>query len=108
MAVDGTPPLWPPSAEASRMPALRALWTDAGLVDVETREIAVERSYADFESFWDIARTGPRLLPRFAAMAAGDLASLKARLRDRLPRDAEGRITCRAHANAIKGRVPGP
>ena len=35
----------PPSAEASRMAALRDLWSGAGLASVETREIAVERTF---------------------------------------------------------------
>jgi hypothetical protein len=39
-------------------------------------------------------------------MAPGDLAQLKKRVRVRLPADATGRVTHRARANAIKGRVP--
>ena len=107
MAAFGMPPLWPPSAEASRRDALEALWRGAGLVDVETHEIAVERTFDDFDTFWKIAQTGPRLLPRFAAMSAEDLATMKNRLRVRLPADAGGRILCSARANAVKGRVPG-
>ncbi len=107
MSKFGTPPLWPPSAEASRMDVLRTLWADAGLVDIRTREIAVQRSFADFETFWRIARTGPRLAPRFAAMAQEDLQLLKERLRERVAPDADGRITYGASANAIEGRVRG-
>jgi SAM-dependent methyltransferase len=106
MARFGTPPLWPPSAEASRIDALQALWRGAGLVDVTTREIVVERTFADFETFWKIAQTGPRLLPRFAAMPADDLAMLKDRVRARLAGAAGGAVTCSARANAIAGRVP--
>ena len=39
-------------------------------------------------------------------MATEDLAVLKARVRERLPADAMGRITNSARANAVKGRVP--
>ena len=35
----GLPPVLPPSASASRIEALRGLWTDAGLAGVETHEI---------------------------------------------------------------------
>jgi hypothetical protein len=28
------------------------LWIDAGLEAVETREITVQRTFADFEEFW--------------------------------------------------------
>ena len=104
MAHFGTPPLWPPSVEASRMDALQALWRGAGLVDVETCEIAVQRSFDDFDSFWKIAQTGPRLLPRFAAMAPGELETMKERVRARLG-DGAGRIACSAKANAIRGRA---
>ena len=105
MAAFGTPPVWPPSADASRIEALRSLWEGAGLADVETREFRVERAFDDFAEFWRIAQTGPRLLPRFAAMAPEQLATLKDRVRIRLEPDASGRIVCRARANAIKGRV---
>jgi hypothetical protein len=38
-------------------------------------------------------------------MAPGDAALLESRMRARLPADEAGRITCRARANAIQGRV---
>lgn len=106
MAALGSTPLWPPSVEASRIETMRALWSGAGLVQIETREIAVERTFADFDSFWKIAQTGPRLAARLAAMPTGDLQLLRDRLRARLTSDGDGRITCGARANAIKGRVP--
>lgn len=106
MAALGPPPLWPPSVEASRIETMRALWAGAGLVQIETREIAVTRTFADFDSFWKIAQTGPRLAPRLAATAPGDLKLLKDRLRARVTPDAAGRITYGARANAIKGQVP--
>jgi SAM-dependent methyltransferase len=106
MARLATPPLWPPSVEASRMETMRSLWAGAGLTRIETREIIVERTFADFDSFWKIAQTGPRLAASIAAMAAGDRQTLSDRLRDRLPADADGRITYSARANAITGDVP--
>jgi len=104
MARLGHQPLWPPSVEAARMDALRQSWTDAGLVDVETHELVVQRTYADFDSFWAAARKGPRIAPRLADMPAGDGAALKSRLRERLPAAADGSITCSARANAVRGR----
>jgi len=106
LAFGGTP-LWPPSVEASRVEVMRALWTDAGLEDVHTRQIVVERTFSDFETFWRIAQTGPRIAPRVAAMAPADVELLKRRLRERLVPDADGRITYRAFANAVRGRRPG-
>jgi SAM-dependent methyltransferase len=106
MAGLATMPLWPPSVEASRMDTARMLWAGAGLTQIETREIRVERTFADFDSFWQIAQTGPRLAASIAAMPSADRQTLSDRLRARLPADAQGRITYGAQANAITGRVP--
>jgi ubiquinone/menaquinone biosynthesis C-methylase UbiE len=102
----GLTPLRPPNAEASRMEALRDLWTGAGLDAVETREIMVQRSFADFHDFWTTALLGASVGPTVAAMASGDVELLKTRVRARLPTDAAGGITYGARANAVKGRVP--
>ena len=44
--------------------------------------------------------------PPLEAMTPDVVAQVKARVRARLPADAMGRVTYRARANAIKGRVP--
>jgi ubiquinone/menaquinone biosynthesis C-methylase UbiE len=99
-------PLLPPSPGASRMEALRELWTGAGLEEIEVREITVQRTFADFDDFWTISVMAPSLSSTIAAMASSDLEQLKTRVRARLPADAAGRITYGARANAIKGRMP--
>jgi ubiquinone/menaquinone biosynthesis C-methylase UbiE len=106
MTALGQQPLWPPSVEAARMEALRQSWTDAGLIDVDTREIRVQRTFADFDAFWSTARKGPRMAPRLSALAGGDAERLKERLRARLGAAADGSITCDARANAVRGRRP--
>jgi ubiquinone/menaquinone biosynthesis C-methylase UbiE len=95
-----------PSAGASRIEALRELWTGASLEAVETREITVLRTFADFDDFWTINMMSPNIGPIVAALAPGDAERLKAGVRARLPADAAGRITYAARANAVKGRVP--
>jgi ubiquinone/menaquinone biosynthesis C-methylase UbiE len=100
-----TPPL-PPSAGASRAEAMRDLWEGAGLEAVETREIAVQRHFADFDDFWHASTSGGSIKPTLAAMTAGDVEQLRTRVRARLSEDASGRITGQARANAVKGRVP--
>ena len=102
----GVTPLLPPNAPASRMEAMRDLWAGAGLDAVETREITVQRTFVDFDDFWTISLMASSIGPKVAAMASGDVELLKARVRARLPADAEGRITYSARANAVKGRVP--
>jgi len=101
----GSPPLWPPSVEAASIDALQALWRGAGLEQIETREISVRRTFADFDSFWAIAQTGPRIAPRIAKMAPADVQLLRERLQARLIPDADGRISYAARANAVKGWV---
>jgi len=98
--------LRPPQVEASRMQALRGFWSGAGLEDVETHEIAVTRTFADFSDFWVTSSKSPALGPTLAAMPARDVETLQSRVRARLPADSHGRITCGARAHAIKGHRP--
>ncbi len=95
----------PPSPGASRMDALRDLWTGAGLRAVETREIVIQRTFTDFDDLWTTSLMAPSLGPTVAAMASGDVELLKTRVRARLPAGAAGRITYGGRANAVKGRV---
>src|SRR5215204_4301046 len=95
----------PPSAGASRIDAMRDLWTGAGLDSVETLEITVRRTFADFDDYWTTVLGGPSVRQWLAAMAPDDIAPLTARMRALLPADANGRINCSARAHAVKGRV---
>jgi pimeloyl-ACP methyl ester carboxylesterase len=74
---------------------------------VETRQITVDRTFLNFEEFWDITVSGaPSIRPTFAAMSPADIELLKTRVSARLPIDAAGRISYASRANAIRGRVP--
>jgi SAM-dependent methyltransferase len=106
MRAMGLTPFRPPSSEASRMDALRDLWVGAGLEAVETHEITVQRTFADFEECWAINLLGTVVRPMIAAMMPGDVEALRQRVRARVPADAAGRVTYSARANAVKGRVP--
>jgi ubiquinone/menaquinone biosynthesis C-methylase UbiE len=103
----GFPPVRPPRAEASKIEALQKLWVDAGLVDVETRRIDVQRKFADFDDFWKASTSGTSMVPFLASLAPDDLARLKTRVRARVKEDRARGITSAAWANAVKGRVPG-
>ncbi|MBI1759909.1 MAG: class I SAM-dependent methyltransferase [Acidobacteria bacterium] len=98
--------LAPPNPDASKIDALQDLWTGAGLAVVETRQITVQRTFADFDDYWTTILGGPSVSPTLAALTAEDLALLKGRMRTRLSADVAGRITYSAWANAVKGRVP--
>jgi SAM-dependent methyltransferase len=99
----GFAPPKPPSPDASREDALRDLWIAAGLTSVETRQIAVQRTFADFDDYWTTILGGPSVGGKLAAMGPQETSQLKIRLRARLPADAGGRITYSARANAVKG-----
>jgi hypothetical protein len=88
------------------MDALRGLWADSGLTLVEISEITVQRTYADFDEFWNTTTRSGALRVAFNDWPAGEVEKLKVRVRARLPADAHGRITYSARANAVRGRVP--
>jgi ubiquinone/menaquinone biosynthesis C-methylase UbiE len=96
-----------PSADASRMDSMLALWAGAGLTEVESRQITVQRTFESFDDYWDTILGGPSVSAGLATMASADRDLLRTRMRARLAPDAAGRITCSATANAVKGRVPG-
>jgi SAM-dependent methyltransferase len=102
----GITPLNPPSAAASRMDALNELWAGAGLTAVATREIIVQRTFANFDDFWATSLLGASVGPTIAALPPGDVEVLKTRVRARLPAGEAGQISYPARANAIVGRVP--
>jgi ubiquinone/menaquinone biosynthesis C-methylase UbiE len=102
----GIPPINPPSVEASRMDALRELWRKAGLQAIETREITVQRTFPDFEDYWETCQLGSSLAPTFAKMSADDKQQFKERIKTRTAADGTGRITLSARANAVRGKVP--
>jgi len=104
-AVGASRPLLP-SYGATRMAALRSLWEEAGLEEIETQVIAVQRTFANFDDLWvSSTETGP-FHTAVSSMDRETIARFQAGLRARLPADAAGRITYAACANAIKGRVP--
>ncbi|MBV8890103.1 MAG: class I SAM-dependent methyltransferase [Alphaproteobacteria bacterium] len=106
MRAMGMNPPMPPSADASRTERLQQLWRDAGLVAVETKRIDVTRTFADFDDYWTVSASGAGPSQIIAEMSPQDAARLKAGVSARLPA-AAGPLTHAAHANAVKGRVPG-
>ena len=107
MRAVGLPTIRPPSAEASRIDVLRALWSAAGFSAIETREIVATRTFDDFEDVWTTSLLSNVFQATVSQMAAADLEALKGRVRARLPASADGRITYSGRANAIKGCAPG-
>jgi len=102
----GVSPAMAPSPDASRLDAMQSLWLGAGLADVDTRQITVQRIFADFDDYWSTILGSPSMARQLHATTPGDRAQLQDRMRSRLPGDTRGRITCSARANAITGRLP--
>ncbi len=99
----GFAPPQAPSPDASRSDVMQDLWIGAGATAVETREITVERTFADFDDYWATIRGGPSVGGTLAAMGPDETAQLKTRLQAHFPPDRAGHITYSARANAVRG-----
>lgn len=107
IVLEGGEDVRPPNAGASRMDRLLGLWTEAGLCDVESRVITVQRTFDDFESFWTATSGSGRPKVSLASLSPEAIERVRARMRTTLPPDAAGRITYAAQVNAVRGLVPG-
>ena len=96
----------PPHPEASGLDALATYWTHAGLEEVQTRTITVQRTYADFDDYWATILCGPSVGASLAAAPREEIALVRKEIQLRLLADSAGRITVAARANAVTGRVP--
>ena len=66
-AMGFTAPL-PPRSDVTGLEALRQLWRGAALDEVETREITVQRTFADFEDYWTTSTLAATVGQTIAAM----------------------------------------
>jgi ubiquinone/menaquinone biosynthesis C-methylase UbiE len=107
MTTVGLEPQPLPSADASRLERLPQLWAEAGLVDVATTTITVQRRWPDFDSWWAVAQRGPRLAQPIARLAPEARATLVQQVKERLQLQADGSLVVEARAHAVRGRRPG-
>jgi SAM-dependent methyltransferase len=98
----GVPPRAPPSVDASTIDVSTALWQEAGLHQLRTCKITVQRMFDSFDDFWNSAEPSNTLRPMFEAMDANRRELLKANVRRRL-RAGDGPLTVSARANAVCG-----
>jgi hypothetical protein len=101
----GVPPRLPPSVGASTLDASTALWQQAGLQQVRTRAISVQRRFDSFEDYWSSGESSNTLRPLFETMSPERRALLKSNVRRRLHAD-DGPLTLSARANAVTGIKP--
>jgi SAM-dependent methyltransferase len=96
----------PPSRDASGLDVLQELWTAAGLKAVETLQIEVQRTFADFADYWTTVQSGPSVRRQLGQMDGGVRGELRERMQVKLHAEADGTIVCSARANAVRGLVP--
>ncbi|TAL44290.1 MAG: methyltransferase domain-containing protein [Salinibacterium sp.] len=101
----GVPPRMAPSSAASTLEASAALWQAAGLQQVRTCAITVQRTFDSFEDYWRSGEPSNTLRPMFEDMSAEEREMLKANVRRRL-QAGDGPLTVSARANAVCGIKP--
>jgi SAM-dependent methyltransferase len=95
--------------EGSRFPLcrpepLRTLFAAAGLVEVDVAPIEVPTVFADLDDLWRPFLGGQGPAPGYCASLPVDRRdALRDRLRETLPRQADGAIPLRARAWAVRG-----
>ncbi|HAX04408.1 MAG TPA: SAM-dependent methyltransferase [Acidimicrobiaceae bacterium] len=93
----------PPSAEVSRMDRLKETWINAGLSDVETKQISVHRTFDNFQQFWDITTLSPSIGPVLTKSQTGIKDQVKLMTQEALEVDDDEQVTITGFANAVKG-----
>jgi SAM-dependent methyltransferase len=87
--------------------ALRALWQDGGLTQVECCDIDVPTVFTSFDDFWLPFLGGQGPAPAYCGTLAEDArVALRDRLRAMLPVAPDGRIALTARALAVRGVRP--
>jgi SAM-dependent methyltransferase len=100
--------------EGTRFPicnpvALAELFTGAGLLEVETREIVVPTVFGSFDDYWRPFLSGEAPAPGYAmSLSEERRVALRERIRERLPIAQDGAISLAARAWAVRGMKKGP
>ena len=72
----GFKPDSPPNPQVSEMVALNQLWADAGIMDLKSDVITVERRFKDIDEYWDISSLFPnvqQVFPSNNQLSVGDI-----------------------------------
>ena len=98
----GAEPILPQRSDVARLDELDRLWTQSGLVEVETREIISKRVFPTFQEYWAIASSAPGIAPVLARLDTAQLAQVHDTVRG--SRGA-GELSVQGRAHAVRGRV---
>lgn len=86
--------------------SLRALWLDAGLVDVVADAITVPAVFRSFDDYWTPLLGGQGSVPGYlASLAEPEQVRLRELIAARLPIDPDGSIPLTARAWTVRGRA---
>eukprot|EP01037_Dinobryon_pediforme_P005459 gene5459-5515_t len=106
MREGGMNPLRPPSVSAANIDTMRALWGAAGLQQVETRQIRVQRRFADFEAYWQACLLGGSTKPAMERLPPAEAHAIKENCRAKVGPVGSDGLLVDAWANAVKGVRP--
>lgn len=86
--------------------SLRSLFEEAGLTEIEVRDIVIKTEFKDFEDYWQPFLGGQGPAPGYVASLVEERReALKEHLRSSLPYAEDGTIPLTARAWAIRGTV---
>jgi ubiquinone/menaquinone biosynthesis C-methylase UbiE len=101
----GVAPKLPPSVEAAGIDASASLWQQAGLSQVRTCQITVQRRFDSFDDYWNSGASSNTLRPMFEGMPAAQRERVKTNVRRRL-QAGDGALSVSARVNAVYGIKP--
>ena len=102
MAALGVTPNEAPNSYVSAIAASAALWRDAGLTQVRTQAIEVQRRFDSFDEYWNSAASSNVVRPMFESMSDEQRKVLQENVRRRLKAD-DGPVIVNGRANAVCG-----
>jgi ubiquinone/menaquinone biosynthesis C-methylase UbiE len=105
MRTIGLKPAMPPSPSASELSEMERLWRAAGFEDVQNQILRVERPFPDFDTYFQIALSGPSARAGLVGLGEDEIRALKSATLGHLG-GPTGSFTVQARAHAVKGRRP--
>jgi hypothetical protein len=87
------------------MENLRYLWAEAGLRSIDAKITAVERTFDNFEDFWNTTTSSAGFISVLKDLDVTTLDDLKNSTQEILAVNADDPVICNGFANCIKGVV---
>ena len=95
-----------PSSEASKLEVLENLWKTNNLQNTKSKKIYVERTFDNFDDYWQINAFSMAMKPIFDELDPDTVEKIKTSIKNKVSaRSSEDPVVIRGHVNAIKGIV---